>query len=394
MAAAGGDPIAALVAQVAALTAANAALQPTAAVYARTPALMGQSDLLDFRKKADMNVYTEGKSPILEGDKQFDVKTETLGPFLKKLHMKATNKGWNDPNNTQQIAMFNITHNGAVIAIDITKSYGRIDLTKLRTPQCEKFMTGADAQHRANQNNQMMQMSIWDLLTMRAQQSLTQHESDYTLGGIICGPLLLKVIIRSATMDSRSTIYILRAQLNDINSYAAGVTGDVEKITEFFTDNLDQLKASGANLDDEVDILFKGLKAVPCEEFRSYINCKEELYTDGTLNLTAQELAIVAQQRFRLMKTKGTFMKSQAINHEIVDMKAEMVQLKGKLALSKDVEQAGIEKKGERTKKQYQKKDKAWKRVPPQAGKPFTKQIQNKDFHWCVHHMAWTFHLP
>ncbi len=62
MAAAGGDPVAALVAQVAqvaqvaALTAANAALQPTAAVYARTPALMGQSDLLDFRKKADMNV--------------------------------------------------------------------------------------------------------------------------------------------------------------------------------------------------------------------------------------------------------------------------------------------------------------------------------------------------
>jgi len=200
--------MAALVAQVAALTAANAALQPTAAVYARTPALMGQSDLLDFRKKADMNVYTEGKSPVLEGDKQFDIKTETLGPFLKKLHMKATNKGWNNPSNTQQTAVFNITHNGAVIAIDITKSYGRIDLTKLRT-QCKKFMTGADAQHRANQNNQMMQMSIWDLLTMRAQQSLTQHELDNTLGGIICGPLLLKVIICSATMDSRSTISII-----------------------------------------------------------------------------------------------------------------------------------------------------------------------------------------
>jgi hypothetical protein len=168
MAAAVGDPIAALVAQVAALTAANAELQPTAAIYARTPALMGQSDLLDFRKKADMNVYTEGKSPILEGDERFDVKTETLGPFLKKLHMKATNKGLNDPNNTQQIAVFNITHNGAVIAIDITKSYGRIDLTKLRT-QCEKFITGADTQHRANQNNQMMQMSIWDSLTMCAQ---------------------------------------------------------------------------------------------------------------------------------------------------------------------------------------------------------------------------------
>jgi hypothetical protein len=180
---------------------------------------------------------------------------------------------------------------------------------------------------------------------MRAQQSLSQHEPDYIVGGVICGPLLLKVIIRSATMDSRSTISILRAQLNDIDSYAAGVSGDVEKITEFFTDNLDRLNASGANLDDEVDVLFKGLKAVPCEEFRSYIVRKEELYTDGTLNITAKELAIVAQQRYALMKTKGTFMKSQTIDHEIVAMRAEMVDLKGKLALSKDVEQAGTEKR-------------------------------------------------
>ncbi len=87
-------------------------------------------------------------------------------------------------------------------------------------------------------------------------------------------------------------------------------------------------------------------------------------------------------------------MKSHAIDHEIVAMKAEMVQLKGKLALSKDVEQAVTEKKGERTKKQYQKKDEAWKKVPPQAGEPLTKQIRNKDFHWCVRHMAWTVHLP
>ncbi len=166
-----------------------------------------------------------------------------------------------------------------------------------------------------------MQMSIRDLLTMRAQQSLTQHELDYTLESVICGPLLLKVIIRSATMDSRSTVSILQAQLNDIDSYAAGVTGDVDKITEFFTDNLDQLKTSGANLDNEVNILFKGLRAVPCKEFRSYINCKEELYTDGTLTLTAQDLAIVAQKRY----TKRTFMKSHTIDHEIVAMKAKMV---------------------------------------------------------------------
>ena len=128
-------------------------------------------------------------------------------------------------------------------------------------------MTGADARHRANQNNQMMQVRIWDLLTMRAQQSLTPYESEYTFNSIICGPLLLKIIIRLATMDSRATISIIRAQLNNFDAYAARVAGDVEKITGFFTDNLDRIKASGANLDDEVDTLLKGPKDVPCEEF-------------------------------------------------------------------------------------------------------------------------------
>ena len=72
------------------------------------------------------------------------------------------------------------------------------------------------------------------------------------------------------------------------------------------------------------------------------------------------------------MKTKETFIQSQAIDHETVAVKAKMVQLKGKLVLSKNVEQAGTEKTGEGTKKQCQKKDEAWNKVFPQAGKPVT----------------------
>jgi hypothetical protein len=81
-------------------------------------------------------------------------------------------------------------------------------------------------------------------------------------------------------------------------------------------------------------------------------------------------------------------MKSQAIDHKTVAMKAKLVKLKGKLALSKNVEQAGTKKTGEFTNKQCQKKDTAWKKVPPKAGEPLTKRIRNKDFHWCKHHIA------
>ena len=55
--------------------------------------------------------------------------------------------------------------------------------------------------------------------------------------------------------------------MNDIDAYAAEVEGNKEMITEFFTEHLGQLKTYGAILDNPMEILFKGLLDVPCEEF-------------------------------------------------------------------------------------------------------------------------------
>ena len=94
--AAAADPMIELVSQLAALAAANATLQsqvtnlqpgaqaPAPTSFARTPAFTGQTDLLDFRKKADLSIYAEGKSPVFEGDERLNVKTDTPGPFLKR----------------------------------------------------------------------------------------------------------------------------------------------------------------------------------------------------------------------------------------------------------------------------------------------------------------------
>jgi hypothetical protein len=41
-----------------------------------------------------------------------------------------------------------------------------------------------------------------------------------------------------------------------------------------------------------------------------------------------------------------------------------------------------------------QKKDEAWKKVPPKEGKKKEKVHNKRTYHWCMHHMAWTMHLP
>jgi hypothetical protein len=83
-----------------------------------------------------------GRTPVLEGDKRFDLKPETLGQFLKLLDRKATDQGWNDASSTQQIGLFNIVQDDSffsMITISITKEQNYVKMTALRA-QCKRFM--------------------------------------------------------------------------------------------------------------------------------------------------------------------------------------------------------------------------------------------------------------
>ena len=151
----------------------------------------------------------------------------------------------------------------------------------------------------------MLQECIWGSLTLRAQRHIALNKDEYTVNGLCCAPLLFNLIKRTVTGNLRTTIRAIRSQLNHIDGYAAEVEGNVEMITGFFTEHLRQLKTFGATLDNPMEILFKGLLAVPCEDFHHYISNKKNMYYDASLTCTPEELVLMAQQEYMLMKTKA-----------------------------------------------------------------------------------------
>ena len=322
--------------------------------------------------------------------------------FVEALQLKCSQMGWNQ--GTKQITSF-INREGR--AVDIIINYGQINKATLKQ-QCERFCKPgeADAQSRAKQNNTMMCACLSKSLTADAKAKLLAHRSDFTFDGVEYAPLMYKVIMRLATMDSVATTQTLRDNLQNLGTFAATVKGDINKIHTEFDKNYSQLLSRGASVDNPIQILFDAYQIVPCYNFQVYIGRQYKDYLDGKLVLTHDVLLKMAKTKYDWLVGKKKWGAKSPDDKKIVAMAAKIKSLKGQLKLNpklseiadkKDEEKKGGKKmrnKKDTSNKQEQKKDEAWKKIPPKSGDPKEKKQGYYTYHWCKHHMAWTIHKP
>ncbi len=90
--------------------------------------------------------------------------------------------------------------------VDTIKAYGQIDEVTLKT-RCNVFCRagGAKFQSCAAQSNHMMVQCLKNSLTPAALAHLEPYQAQYTFDGIEYGPLMYKIIMRLATIDSVAT---------------------------------------------------------------------------------------------------------------------------------------------------------------------------------------------
>ena len=147
--------------------------------------------------------------------------------------------GWNK--GSKQITTFT---NSSGVSVDIIKSYGQIDEAALKAA-CERFCKAgqADAESRAKQNNTMTSMCLNKSLTASAKASLLTYRAEYTFDGVEHAPLMYKIIMHLATIDSVATTQTLRDNLQTLGIFAVTVKGDIDKVNAEFDMNYSQLLA-------------------------------------------------------------------------------------------------------------------------------------------------------
>jgi hypothetical protein len=144
--------------------------------------------------------------------------------FVKAFQQRSTKMGWNA--GTKGITSF---ANRDGNTIDIIKSYGQIDKVTLRTA-CEHFCKAgkANAKSQARQNNTMMGICLLKLLTVEAQACLLTYRKDYLINEVEWAPLMYKVIMWLATINSVATTQALRDNLHALGTFASIVSGNID----------------------------------------------------------------------------------------------------------------------------------------------------------------------
>ncbi len=244
-----------------------------------------------------------------------------------------------------------------------------------------------------------------------AQARLLTYCNEYTFDGVEYAPLLYKIIMRLATIDSVATMQTLQENLQNLGVFAATFNGDINKIHGKFDRNHSQLLARSATVDDPIGLLFNAYSVVPCHNFKEYIYCHHDDWLDGKLTgMTHKTLITFATRKCDYLKTKGTWGAKSPSDEKIVAMLAALNALKGHFKLNDKlgdvikgkgkgkVKGQGGNRKTKNKKntgiKAKQKEDEAWKKVPPKSRDKKSKEVGKYTYHWCKHHMAWCMHKP
>jgi hypothetical protein len=178
------------------------------------------------------------------------------------------------------------------------------------------------------------------------------------------------------------------------------MSGDINKIHGKFDKNYSQLIAHGTTIDNPISILFDAYSVVLCYNFKQYIKHQHEDYLDGRLTgITHKNCMTSAACKYNYLEVKGQWGAKSPNDKKIVAISVQINTLKGQLKLDKKLgklvnkkKEGGGKKKNKKntSNKVNQKKNKAWKKVPPKDGKKKTKDVGKYTYHWCNHHMSWS----
>ena len=385
--------------------------------FALTPGRSYHNAVLDYTSRPGQKAWEEATYPL---PIIYDVNSRGAVKFCENMRVRAQKSGWDMPNAN----ILTIPDSNGINRHLIT-NYGMLTVEDIHA----QVMTYAHLPTRQAQNGVQMFHAIFNSLSEEGRDQIANEHRLYriTLASgeeYPAGPILFKVVMAKAIVDTRATVYHYRSNLMHLDTYMGTVKSDITAFNKYVTTNQLGLSARGQSVDDLLYYLFEGYKTASDKTFVKYITDKRDRWNDGSEDLTPELLMRLAENKYQDMIRDETWNQMSAEQQEIVAMSAKVTQIKDEnlklsRALSKiktgkgnkdnkgDKKEEQDSKKGKKFKKksfkQKQEESAKWKREKPKSNDPkktvnghsyHTRTVDNKTYYWCEYHEAWVLHLP
>jgi hypothetical protein len=352
-----------------------------AAAFALSPA-MAIPGVIDFTSRAGKGVFRYSTEKLDE--ELYNCQPDGMIQFLHSLSVRALEYGWD--NEVTGIMM--IPEDAANVLSNINnliENYGQISLDTILAFET----TYIDQPIRPAQDTYMLYKCLMNSISKEGKSKIMIWRSQFHVGGLPSGNLLLKVIIRESHLDTNATISTIRTKLSNLDSYMLSIGGDIEKFNTYVKGLEESLTARGQITTDLLINLFKGYLAVEDKSFHLYVLRKQEEYEEGG-TLTEDSLMNLTKNKFTLLKEAGRYNMPSAEEEKILALQAELKQASkqwkkksDKTETKKKVEWKDKDKdKGTGTKKKADKP--GWMaEKPKEENLRKSKSWNNKDWYWC-----------
>jgi hypothetical protein len=359
---------------------------PAPPVFTLAPALANNATYLDLTSSTGAKHFKGATEPLSAQPFDFTDPSD-LQVFLDLVLKKSQVWGWN--------SIFTIPVTNPVTATtanrNLLNEYGMIPLESVSTHVTTYYATSS----KQAQDSFMACQCLLSSLTVDFMKLITADSNAYHLPSIVAadgpvpsGPLLLKLIISQAHVDSRATVSFIRTSLSQLDAKMIELDSEIEPFNFYVKAQIKSLSARGETSSDLLVNLFKGYKAANDVEFLDFIRRKENAYKEGE-DVNTNNLMADALVKYKARKLVGKWSAPTKEQGQILALTAQVELLKSAKSPSSKKTQGETPGKPKRKDNKW-----AWKDIFPKAGEPTTKEFEGKLYHVnCQYHPnQWVCH--
>ena len=349
--------------------------------FALTPGQANTNRFIDYTSSTGIKLWQEATASL---PNKFSAEGQDANQFCESLLERADKSGWNSPLSD----IINVQVAGQ--DVNIFTGYGQVTTQDIRAHSA--YLGNQD---RRAQNDAQLYHCIKNSLTPEAERKILAEREQYHINGIPSGLLLFKLLMQKAIIDTWATSSLMRGNLSNLDSYMLTVKSDIEEFNQYVKLNYQGLQARSERCDDIMIHLFKAYLIASDREFVTYIKLKKMEHEEGRNCLQPEELMTLALNKYAILHKQNMWNIKSLEEEKVIALTGKVQKLSdANLKLSKYLEKK--KKNSDKdNKKSSDKDDKwAWKKKAPKSGKPWTKKVNEKTYHWCKWHKTWLVHDP